>query len=141
MPMTILSPAEAHQEIRVWTALVDSLFQKVQSWIGEGHPSDWQVNFSKAEVTEESLGQYVIPILEIDTQSGRLFVEPIGLDVFGARGRIDLYAWPSLYRVMLLRSSDPEEDWVIRTESGINWPNPWGKDSFLAIAEQLLVAS
>lgn len=136
MPITRLSPAEAKQEIADWTDSVNTLFQQVQQWIMEDRP-EWQIELTTADVTEESLGRYDIPVMEIDTRSGRVILEPIGLDVFGARGRVDLYAWPSHYRVMLLRSSDPNEDWTIRTESGINWPNPWGKDSFVAIAEQL----
>ena len=78
--------------------------------------------------------------MEISAHSGRLLLEPIGLDVFGARGRVDLYASPCLYRVMLLRGPNPNEDWIIRTESGIDWPNRWGRGSFVAIAEQLLGA-
>ncbi len=140
MPITRLSPQEAQREILDWTASVDALFQQVQQWVAEERP-DWQIEFSTADVTEESLGRYVTRVMEISALSGRLILEPIGLDVFGARGRIDFYAWPSLYRVMLLRSSALSQDWVIRTDSGINWPNSWGKDSFLAIAEQFLSAA
>lgn len=140
MPITRLNPQEAQREIADWTASVEALFQQVQQWIAEERP-EWQLEFSTADVTEESLGRYVIQVMEINARNGRLIFEPVGLDVFGARGRIDFYAWPSLYRVMLLRSSAPSKDWVIRTESGINWPNPWGKDSFIAIAEQFLGAA
>ena len=140
MPITRLSPQEAQREIADWTASVDALFQQVHQWVQEDRPKEWQVNFSTAEVTEESLGHYVTKVMEISAHHGRLILGPIGLDVFGARGRIDFYAWPSLYRVMLLRSFDPDENWIIRTESGIDWPNPWDKNTFLAIAEQLLSA-
>ena len=140
MPITRLSHAEAQKEIREWTAAVDILFRQVQNWIADAHSEGWQLTFSSAEVTEESLGSYGIRVMEINANPGRLILEPVGLDILGARGRIDLYAWPSLFRVMLLRSFQ-EDSWTIRTESGIDWPNPWGKDSFLAIAEQLLAAA
>lgn len=140
MPITKLSPQEAQREIAEWTKSVEDLFHQVQQWVAEERP-EWQLKFSTADVTEESLGRYAIQVMEIDARSGRLILEPVGLDVFGARGRVDFYAWPSLYRVMLLRSSTSSKEWVIRTESGINWPNPWGKDSFLAIAEQFLSAA
>ena len=139
MPITKLSPVDAAQAIQKWTTAVDTLFQKAQQWIsGSGH-EDWQVTYSTADVTEESVGRYNVRVMEISTRQGRLVLEPVGLDVIGAKGRIDLYAWPSLYRVMLLRSDI--EGWTIRTESGIDWPVAWGKDSFLAISEQLLAAA
>ena len=141
MPITKLSPSDAQKEIQEWTTAVETLFEQVQNWIAEDRSKDWQVSFSTADVTEEFLGRYVTRVMEISANNGRLVLEPVGRDVIGAKGRIDLYAWPSLYRVMLLRSFDREKDWVIRTESGIDWPLAWGKDSFLAIAEQLLSAA
>ena len=140
MPITKLSPADAHEAIQEWTSAASALFEQVQQWVAEERP-EWQFEFSTTEVTEESLGHYSTRIMEISAPSGRLILEPVGLDVFGARGRVDFYAWPSLYRVMLLRSPDSNTGWIIRTDSGINWPNPWGKDSFLAIAEQFLSAA
>lgn len=140
MPITKLNPTEAQKAVTEWQSAVSAVLQQVREWIAEDRPK-WRIETSSADVTEESSGRYTIPVLEIIAANGRLILEPIGLDVFGARGRIDFYAWPSLYRVMLLRSSAPSKDWVIRTESGINWPNPWGKDSFLAIAEQFLSAT
>ena len=139
MPITKLGPLEAQKAIQEWTAAVNALLQQVQRWIEEDRP-DWEIDFSSADVTEASSGSYTIPVLEISNPAGRLILEPVGRDVFGAKGRIDFYAWPSLYRVMLLRSF-ADEEWVIRTESGIDWPQPWGKHSFLTVAEQLLSAA
>ena len=139
MPITKLSPREAQEAIQEWKAAVHTLFQEVQQWAAEERP-DWQIESSSADVIEASSGSYVIPVLEISNLTGRLILEPVGRDVIGAKGRIDLYAWPSLYRVMLLRSFVGDE-WVIRTESGIDWPQFWGKTSFLTIADQLMSAS
>ena len=63
---------------------------------------------------------------------------PIGWNTLGSKGRIDLYAWPTLYRVMPLRRSD--DSWVVRTESGIDWPHPWGKETFVELARGLVKA-
>ena len=140
MPIIKLSPEDAREAIREWTEAADSLFQQVQQWVAEDRAQDWRISLSLVDITEESLGSYGTQVMEINTHGGRLVLEPVGRDVLGAKGRIDLYAWPSLYRVMLLHSFK-EEGWIIRTESGINWPNPWGRTSFLEVAEQLLSAS
>jgi hypothetical protein len=55
----------------------------------------------------------------------------------GAAGRVDLYAWPTLFRVMLLRSPQ-DETWAIRTDSGLRWPNPWSEETFAQLALGLL---
>lgn len=138
MPITKLSPADAREAIQEWTDAVSTLLEQVRRWAAEERP-EWRLEVSTADVTEESLGHYATQVLEFTAPSGRLVFEPVGLDVFGARGRVDFYAWPSLYRVMLLRSVAGGE-WTIRTGSGIDWPQPWSKDSFLAIADRLLVA-
>lgn len=138
MPITRLSPQDAQAAIQGWTDAVNALFQQVQQWITEERP-EWQIEFTTADITEESLGRYTTRVMEISAHSGRLILEPVGRDVFGADGRIDLYAWPSLYRVMLLRSFAGDE-WVIRTSSGIDWPQPWSQPGFLAVADRLLRA-
>ncbi len=139
MAITKLSPADAQEAIQEWKAAVGALLGQVQQWVTEDRP-EWIIESSTANVSEASSGSYTIPVLEISAQNGRLILEPVGRDVFGAKGRIDLYAWPSLYRVMLLRSYT-NQGWVIRTESGIDWPQPWAKNSFLAVADQLLRAA
>lgn len=136
MPITKLGPREAEEAIQEWTAAAGALLHQVEQWVAEDRP-EWRIEYSSADVTEVSSGSYTIPVLEIVAPNGRLMLEPVGRDVYGARGRIDLYAWPSMYRVMLLRSFASDE-WVIRTESGIDWPQPWGKPGFLAVADRLL---
>ena len=69
---------------------------------------------------------------------GRLILEPIARGVLEAQGRVDLYAWPSLFRVMLLHKplgKDRGLAWGMRTESGIDWPQPWGRETFFTLAK------
>ncbi len=139
MPITKLNPTEAQEAIAEWQNAVSAILQQVQEWIAEDRPK-WQLETSSADVTEESSGRYTIPVLEIIAANGRLILEPVGRDVYGAKGRIDLYAYPSLYQVMLLRSY-ADGEWVMRTGSGIDWPQPWGKEGFLAVADRLLNAA
>lgn len=137
--MTKPSLSEAQPLITEWQSLVDELLHDVESWVLTEHGEEWHINLSAKTIEEESLGRYEISMMEINTTDGRLFVEPVARDVIGARGRIDLYAWPSLFRVMLLRRSQSEE-WVVRTDSGINWPVAWGESTFFSLAASLLKA-
>jgi hypothetical protein len=128
-----LSPTEVAQFRNEWLQAVDVVVQEVRSW---AERKGWTVTEERREVREERLGTYHVSVLQIDTPRGRVILEPIARDVLGAEGRVDLYAWPTLYRVMLLRRADMS--WVVRTESGINWPQPWEEATFVTLAEGLL---
>ena len=128
-----LSRAEANEIASQWRNAVDALVDRVRGWSAE---RGWTATVSDREVTEEGLGIYQVPAVEIATPQGHLLLEPIARYVGGADCRVDLSVYPSLYRVMLLRRSD--QSWVVHTESGIDWPFQWGKDTFLDLANRLL---
>ena len=119
-----------------WTLDVNGLADDVQAWAGE---QGWAVGREDTELSEAVVGgAYHVPGLTMDAPEGRLILEPVARSVVGAAGRVDLYAWPSHYRVMLLRQA--EGGWVVRTELGLDWPQPWGRETFLTVARGLLNA-
>jgi hypothetical protein len=72
-------------------------------------------------------------MLTIHTPAGPLIFDPIGLDIVGAAGRIDLCAFPSYENVLIVRT---DAGWQIV----INPPvpdRPWSKEAFLEIASEL----
>jgi hypothetical protein len=114
-----------------WTERVQTLFRDVRRWAEE---QGWHVTDGEVELHEYGLGTYSMPMLTIDLPEGRVIVEPAGRLVFGAGGRVDIYSWPSMDRVLLL---DKVDTWVIRPELGPSWPFPWGKEGFLDLAKRL----
>ena len=114
---------------RVW-CLLETLFKWAKK---EG----WTVVADSGEITEQSLGTYAVEVLHIQANGGRLHVEPIAQSVPEADGRVDLYAFPSLHRVRLLKRG---AQWVIRTESGIDWPKRWNEQTFIGLAKELAAA-
>jgi hypothetical protein len=130
-----LKAAEAARIRDEWLGAIDALRQQVREWAEQ---QGWNVAESESEVNEYDLGTYKVPVLEIETPQGDVVLKPIGQDLLGGWGRVDLAAWPALYRVMLIRK--PGLDWVVRTESGINWPHPWGPATFVELTEGLLGA-
>ena len=129
--------AEAAETRTAWVSNVMDLGNEVKSWASA---RGWAVAQADEELSESVVGgAYTVPRLKIDAPEGRLILEPVARGVVGAEGRVDLYAWPSHYRVMLLRRSGG--DWVIRTESGLDWPQPWNRETFLTVAQGLLNAA
>ena len=128
-----------------WESHTEMLADEVQLWAEqEASARDWRVEREEKELAEDVVGgAYRVPVLTIHAPQGRLVLEPIARGTVGAQGRVDLYAWPSLFKVMLLhtpRGKDRPPEWVVRTESGLNWPQPWGRETFLTLAEGLLNA-
>ena len=116
-----------------------SWITEVESDAGQWAESvGWPVHRKQKHMQERSIGAYEAGVLEIKTPAGHLIIEPVALDVIGAEARIDLYAWPSLHRVKLIRVDD---NWRLRTDSGVDWPRPWSKETFLDLAQELTSAA
>lgn len=133
-----LSEQSPVREIRdAWTKALAALEQNLTEWaLAEG----WQVRSAEKMLKEESVGTYMAPDLVIDTPAGdRLRVEVKGRGPTESSGRVQLSAWPTLFRVLLLHK--PEEDtWIIRTDSGIPIRQPWNRETFVTLAKDLLNA-
>jgi hypothetical protein len=127
----ILDPETLRAE---WLAAANSLLADISAWAAE---QEWQVETGEQTLQEKPLGEYETLCLTIHAPAGDLVVEPVARCVPGAEGRVDLYAWPSHHRVRLLRRAGR---WVVRTDSGIDWPHPWSRDTFLELATALISA-
>lgn len=117
------------QKRRDWERNTALLADEVQARAGqEAAARGWRVERERKELAEEVVdGAYRVPVVTIHAAQGRLTLEPVARGVLGAQGRVDLYAWPSLFRVMLLHKPLGRGHglkWVVRTESGIDWPQP-----------------
>jgi hypothetical protein len=128
-----LSPEEQARLRDEWLQVFEALSRQVRGW---AEKRGWTVTEEPREINEERLGIYQAPVLQIETPHGSAFLEPIARDVAGADGRVDLYAWPTHFRVKLLRR--PDGIWYVRTDSGINWPHPWRGETFVELVEGLL---
>lgn len=120
-----------------WTHALSALEENLTTWAQE---EGWQVRPFERLLTEESTGQYAVPDIVIETPDGeRLTVEVKGRGPAEASGRVQLSAWPTLFRVMLLHKPG-EAGWVIRTESGIPIRQLWNRETFVSLAKGLLNA-
>ena len=117
-----------------WLACIDKLLRQIESWVQD---EGWEAAREDREITEELVGTYAAPVLKLRAPNGLLYVEPVARDVVGADGRIDVYAWPSLHRLLLIRQ---EGRWSVKTDSGVDWPEKWGRKAFLKLAESLTKA-
>lgn len=117
-----------------WVGRIDRLLEEITGW---AKAKGWLVSLQDKEMNEEQIGTYLTKVLQIKLPQGDLIVEPIARFVSGADGRVDFYAWPSLSRLRLLWV---EDHWVARTDSGVDWPNPWSDNTFYELATGLATA-
>jgi hypothetical protein len=118
-----------------WLALVNDLTREIESWAFARH---WAVHRDQKTVRESRLAEYVVPVLSVMAPAGRVQIDPVARYVAGGDGRIDLLAWPSLTRMLLIRVGDR---WVLKTDSGVEWPEGWNQQTFARLVELLNAAA
>ncbi len=119
-----------------WAQDTVTLFNQVSEW---SHQNGWTV---EPEVIHQELPNsketLEVDGLSITTPSGRIQLEPIGRRADGSVV-VEMYAWPTLYRVRLLGGLDAGE-WKVLTDSGIMLRQAWNRVNFTTLAEDLLNA-
>lgn len=118
--------------LKRWLDEIERLVTDIEKWAKE---RDWQVaRLEPRTIAEEGLGTYTVSDLRLRTHSGILNVEVVARNIIGAAGRVDLVAFPTLDRFMLVRRG---RRWVAKTDSGEAWPQKWGKATFVELARKL----
>jgi hypothetical protein len=80
---------EAHKER--WLQAVDGLYAQVEGWLGEYIQALAVVcQREPRRLAEDGIGQYEVQALRIRCQGIDVALEPIGANIIGAFGRVDL---------------------------------------------------
>jgi hypothetical protein len=125
-------PAVLEQRRQWWMARVESEIKQIEVWAkGQG----WATARTERTVMERPLGEYTVPVLRVRLPVGEVHVIPVGLQVMGADGRIDIEAFPTLNRVKLIGRGN---QWVIYTDSNVPLRQPWNAETFAQLAHDLL---
>ena len=118
--------------LREWQDLVNALLNQIRQWSEE---KNWTVVEQPKEITEDRLGTYSLPELTMRLPGGNLIVEPIGRDIVGADGRVDISSFPTMTRMLLVRD---KKRWLVKTDARVLWPKPWGRSTFIELANLLV---
>jgi len=114
-----------------WLRAIERLMVELESWCEQ---LGWPTARETKHFDERAIGEYDAPLLRARMPAGHLYITPIALDVIGARGRVDIEAWPSLNRVKLIRDG---ETWRITTDSNVQLHEPWNHETFARVAQEL----
>lgn len=137
MKTTALAEPNSSRVRDEWVGTLDELQHQITAW---AETEGWLVRSEARAFMEPSTGQYGANDLLIETPEGRrLVMEVKGRGLSEAAGRVQLSAWPSLFRVMLLHKPG-QDGWTICTDSGIALDKPWNRETFVSLAKDLLHA-
>ena len=130
MKTAVKKPSEAVRLRKEWQALVEQLADQVETWATE---RGWAVHRDVKQIKESGLGTYTVPFVSIHPPSGRVHLDPIARNVCGGSGgRVDLTAWPTSNRMLLLRAGNR---WRIRDDYGVAWREKWSPETFERMVE------
>jgi len=114
-----------------WLSALRDLFDTIRTW---SESQGWSVHEDEKTISEEHVGRYKAPSLMIQCPGGRIHIDPIGCNIIGAHGRIDILSFPSLNRLLLIKINS---DWKIKTESRMDWPRAWSHEAFVDLVNSL----
>ncbi len=91
-----------------WLKQVGKLYKEIEAWFREYLDEGYvKVSFREIRLSEDHLGTYRIPAMELSFGGPVLVLEPVGRAILGASGRIDLYmSGHRADKIMLLLMSD-----------------------------------
>lgn len=123
-----------------WLAAIERLNADITEWVSS-QPGWSIVREPDKMIQEERIGSYKAPFLRLQSKKpkGEVRLEPMARMTRGGRGVVELYAWPALYSVRLIGNARGSS-WEILTDSGIFIRQPWNKETFLQVAEDLIRA-
>jgi len=100
-----------------WIAVVKDLYEDIESWVQPWKDKGYlSVNRTLKSKSEEPVGDYEIDALEITVGDEAIVLEPFGMNVIGAIGRIDVYlrGFKSDAKLLLrLVNIEGEERWEL----------------------------
>ena len=132
MVQAVQDPVKLKTRRAQWITRVDTLVSQIAKWSAA---ENWSVDKSQKSIHESLLGDYVVPTLRIRLPAGEVHVNPVGLHVMGADGRVDLETFPTLNRVKLVGIKN---QWEIYTDSNVPLRKPWNRKTFSQLALDLL---
>jgi hypothetical protein len=80
-----------NKEKEDWLKYIDEFYKNIETWLEEYKKKDQiKTIYSNKEIIEENIGRYYAKVLEVMINNKKLYFDPIGTLLVGAKGRIDL---------------------------------------------------
>jgi len=122
-----------------WIRSVEELYSQIEEWFRDLLEQGLMaVRRTPKELSEEYLGTYQIEVLQIEMGDTTVVLDPVGRNIIGATGRIDMYVRGYRDDAMLLIRVELEEGnptWQIRKRTDTGFRIDLSKDALEQIFE------
>lgn len=101
--------ADWNRQRDIWTDRVDMLYRDIRNWLKSYIDKNYMsLHFYEITLSEEPIGKYDISVLEIDLGEASAVFRPVGRNIIGADGRVDIYmnGHFSDRKMLILREDD-----------------------------------
>ncbi len=100
-----------------WIRYLDQFYKTVEQFLSEYIDSGKiRLTYSKKNIIEEYIGEYSVKVLQMELGPHTVKLEPIGTNLIGAKGRVDLIGANGKVRFVLVdrTSSGPKNKMTVR---------------------------
>lgn len=98
-----------------WLNHLDEFYDVVKRLLGNYiEQKKISTNCSKKWINEEHIGDYEAPSLEVQIGAARIVFDPVGTNLIGARGRVDMHGPYGIVKFVFVPSSIPGDRIVLQ---------------------------
>jgi hypothetical protein len=106
-----------------WLKSLSEFYELIKSFLVEYKNAEkLSYTFSKKEIFEEYIGSYSVDVMDIKLGEHRVKLEPIGTNLIGAHGRVDLIGANGKVRFGLVNENHSAPSYTKTTIRGENEP-------------------
>lgn len=118
-----------------WIEQAKDFMETIKNWLADNQNEGLiDISEKEIEITEEHIGKYAAPSLELIIGAESIQVTTIGRFVIGASGRIDIHSY--IGRFIVLYHS--ENGWIYRKEGQQGSFQPFTEENFTKILKELV---
>ncbi|MCP4345706.1 MAG: hypothetical protein GY795_09295 [Desulfobacterales bacterium] len=125
-----------------WIDQVSRLYEDIEKWLKTYIEKDYiSLHFYELSLFEENIGKYDISVLELDLGEPSVVFRPVGTNIIGADGRVDVYMNGHLSdKKMLILREEKEQifQWELWDTTDKNDRKPFDHEAFEKILNEWL---
>jgi hypothetical protein len=108
---------------RRWLDSLGSLYKTIEGWLGElKQQGTVSVSYEARTLVEEDMGSYEADAMVIEVGPERILLEPVGTQVVGARGRVDVKSSSSIEHATVVETEWDAWQIAVRTPRVTYYP-------------------
>ncbi|MCP4345105.1 MAG: hypothetical protein GY795_06210 [Desulfobacterales bacterium] len=107
-----------------WITRVNGLFKLIHNWLKSLEDNDYlKIFYTDTSISEELLGRYSVRKMTITFfNNEKIELEPVGLDIVGAMGRVDMKIGMRKIRIV---GNTEDSGWMFSEREGRGKPIIW----------------